>query len=394
MLTNWGDLLTNVPASGGTSIAPADYANTLTVANQAARLALVYGTGTGQVQELDQVLQTSDSTLWVLLASDPSVSGNWSRLPGNDASALTTGTLPAARYTSSPTTNYLQKYNGTVLVNSSLSDNGSTVSLLAVLGAYSSVDFLGNGGVTGATSQVVRTATGTLALNASTSLRRAINGTYLENLSSTGLAINKGTTAASKMLEVVDSAAAQIRGTHTAGSAYFELQQTASAFLLSTTADRLGLGGVASASGAIAIGSGSVSDVANAAVLGSASYPISRLSGGKGLAHASPSSWRVQGTDGVGTDISGGSMNVRGGCPTGSGNGGSVSLQTAPPGASGTTIRGALNRLEVDTHGVIWIHPVSTVPTSGVDDAIGLFSDAGVLKFIKPDNTVITVPES
>lgn len=230
MLTNWGDLLTNVPASG-TAIAPATVANTITVANQAARLALVYGTGTGQVQELDQVLQTSDSTLWVLLASDPSVSGNWSRLPGNDASALTTGTLPAARYTSSPTTNNLLKYNGTVMVDSILSDDGTNMTLASGRlnftsgGGYSSagnwISSYGNGVSIGASDYV------TFYIGANTGAYIGFVGCFLyasnvakANLQSTGLAVNKGATAASKMLEVVDSAAAQLRLTHTAATDY------------------------------------------------------------------------------------------------------------------------------------------------------------------------------
>jgi hypothetical protein len=200
----------------GTSIAPATVANTLTVANQAARLALVYGTGTGQVQELDQVFQTSDSTLWVLLASDPSVSGNWSRLPGNDASALTTGTLPAARYTSSPTADCVQKYNGSVLVNSGITDSSST-GYVALNGR--ALD-LSNGANPGADIYGIGVMAATLKLQTVTYLASYVGATCYSLLGSAGLAINKGTTAASKALEVVDSAAAQLRLTHTAGTDY------------------------------------------------------------------------------------------------------------------------------------------------------------------------------
>lgn len=225
MLTNWGDLLTNVPSNGGgAAIAPADYAGTLTVANQAARLALVYGTGTGQVQELDQVFQTSDSTLWVLLASDPSVSGNWGALNQFAASQITSGTLDSARLPTvpttkggtgltalgtalqvlrtnagataaewatitaglswtSPTTNVLGRYSGGAIVDAAISDDGTNVSITRAP-------------------------------------RVTLSGTTYLGLTSAGLAINKGTTAASKMLEVVDSAAAQLRLTHTAGTYY------------------------------------------------------------------------------------------------------------------------------------------------------------------------------
>ena len=205
MLTNWGDLLTNVPSSG-TSIAPATVANTLTVANQAARLALTYGTGTGQVQELDQVLQTSDSTLWVLLASDPSVSGNWSRLPGNDASALTTGTLPAARYTSSPTTNYVQKYTGTVLVNSGITDDAGT-GYVALNGR--ALD-LSNGANTGSGMYGIGVMAGTLKLQTITAIASFCGATSYAYLTAGGLAINKGTTAASAWLRTARIADATI----------------------------------------------------------------------------------------------------------------------------------------------------------------------------------------
>lgn len=465
MLTNWGDLLTNVPASG-TAIAPATVANTITVANQAARLALVYGTGTGQVQELDQVLQTSDSTLWVLLASDPSVSGNWSRLPGNDASALTTGTLPAARYTSSPTTNNLLRYNGTVLADSGLSDDGSTLTTARQWdNSYSIGHFRLNGSI-GA---------------------RMLWGAHFVNVSdcvyaSAPFAINKGT-AASKALEVVDSAAAQLRLTHTAaayfadhtvnssgdyairpvgeclaiGNACYAPGSRATAIGASATVSSdcpqsvaigygatiasggsyshtlggscsanmgisLGyassasggtgataLGGYTNASGerclalgfgavatsfSVAMGASAVAALSYSAVLGSPNYPIYTIWAGKGAPHATPTAWGIQGTSGLGTDIAGGACHLRGGQPTGSGAGGSAILQTAAPGSTGTTLRSLVDRLEADTHGVIWIHPVTTAPTVGRTDMIGLFSDAGVLKFIKEDNSVVTVTAS
>jgi len=124
MLTNFNSILTNVPSgSGGATTPAADRVDALTVANQAARLALT----SDDVQPLDLVLQSDTGALYVLLASDPSQAGNWGRLPGNDASLITTGTLPAGRYTSSPTTNALQRYNGTFLVDSAIVDSGSDI---------------------------------------------------------------------------------------------------------------------------------------------------------------------------------------------------------------------------------------------------------------------------
>jgi hypothetical protein len=431
MLTNWGDLLTNVPASG-TSIAPADYANTLTVADSTARLALVYGTGTGQVQELDQVLQTSDSTLWVLLASDPSVSGNWSRLPGNDASALTTGTLPAARYTSSPTTNNLLKYNGTLLVDSALSDNGTRMEVSRPL-SLTTVE-----NTTAVNVGISMPATGYLRLHASDSHQFMRSTTPLGLWGSTGLCVGDNA-ASAKKLEVVDSAAAQLRLTHTAGTHYSDhtvdgsgnyslnpsggkLALGKNAAAAGSTATSLGqgasasgdqslaasinasaagygataLGAISSASAnyTVALGWGATAATANTMVCGSDGAPINTIWAGKGAPHATPTAWGIQGTSGLGTDIAGGACHLRGGQPTGSGLGGSAILQTAAPGATGTALRSLVDRLEADAHGVIWIHPVTTAPTVGRTDMIGLFSDAGVLKFIKEDNSVVTVTAS
>lgn len=74
---------------------PADRADTLTVANQAARLAL---TAT-DVQPGDLVLQTDTdpATVWVLAGSDPSQAGNWVQTL-RTAAAPSTGSVPAWDY--------------------------------------------------------------------------------------------------------------------------------------------------------------------------------------------------------------------------------------------------------------------------------------------------------
>jgi hypothetical protein len=63
----------------GPSIASGDVANTITVADATARLALAAGTGTGQVQPGDVVLQadTTPDTAWVLIAADPTAAASW-----------------------------------------------------------------------------------------------------------------------------------------------------------------------------------------------------------------------------------------------------------------------------------------------------------------------------
>lgn len=261
MLTNWGDLLTNVPSNGGgAAIAPADYAGTLTVANQAARLALVYGTGTGQVQELDQVLQTSDSTLWVLLANDPSVSGNWSRLPGNDASALTTGTLPAARYTSSPTTNYLQKYNGTVLANSTLYEETYAFWSSKGLLFDTAVDPWASPGVVG----ITRPTGGQLCLQslASHPITFLLGSTYLANLREGGLAINKGTTASTAFLDVRGTTE-QLRLEYSSGVDAKHTVSAAGDYSIRPTGECLALGNAAYSTGSRSIAIGASASVAS-----------------------------------------------------------------------------------------------------------------------------------
>lgn len=113
---------------------------------------------------------------------------------------------------------------------------------------------------------------------------------------------------------------------------------------------------------------------------------------GGGKTHATPAAdLQLNSTGGSGTDISATDIWLSGGRPTGAGIGGSSGLRTAPPGATGTTLQALKDRLEADTHGVVWVHPVDTAPTVGKANQIGLFSDAGVLKLILPDNTVATI---
>jgi hypothetical protein len=99
------------------------------------------------------------------------------------ATAAEWATITAGLSWTSPTTNVLGRYSGGAIVDAAISDDGTNVSITRAP-------------------------------------RVTLSGTTYLGLTSAGLAINKGATAASKMLEVVDSAAAQLRLTHTAATDY------------------------------------------------------------------------------------------------------------------------------------------------------------------------------
>ena len=111
----------------------------------------------------------------------------------------------------------------------------------------------------------------------------------------------------------------------------------------------------------ICLGHYSVSQDHNALNLGgrgNAAHDISRIYFGHGCtsAYAGVTPARMSATSGVGTNTSGTNLELTGGQPTGSANGGSVRLLTAPPGASGGSLRALQYRLTVDTNGDFDFH--------------------------------------
>lgn len=158
---------------------------------------------------------------------------------------------------------------------------------------------------------------------------------------------------------------------------------TASAGQLRATA--VGYGANAAHQYASVFGYASTTTAAYQFVCGSSSGPTDNWFGGKGVTNATPTAWTLNGTGGSGTDIAGGALNLAGGRPTGAGVGGSVVIQTAPAGASGTTLRTLVARLTVDQLGNIY-PGTAALATGATDGFIYLQSCAGA-----PSGTPTTV---
>lgn len=74
---------------------------------------------------------------------------------------------------------------------------------------------------------------------------------------------------------------------------------------------------------------------------------------GKGVTHATPTNLKLNPTGGSGTDIAGASLTLAGGKGTGAGAGGSVLIQTAAAGSTGTTLSSLTTRLTVNSSGEV-----------------------------------------
>lgn len=119
-----------------------------------------------------------------------------------------------------------------------------------------------------------------------------------------------------------------------------------------STDDALALGrGAVAGHAAIALGRLSATTAANQLVAGSPSVPVSSLFFGSGVTAASPVGTTINGTGGSGTDIAGASLTLAGGRGTGTGAGGSLLLQTAPAGSTGTTLNTLVTRGSIDSTG-------------------------------------------
>jgi len=76
---------------------------------------------------------------------------------------------------------------------------------------------------------------------------------------------------------------------------------------------------------------------------------------GNGESSASPANGLLRGTDGSGTNIAGADLSILGGRGTGSGAGGAVIFWTSAAGASGTSLRAAVERMRVTSDGNVGI---------------------------------------
>jgi len=94
----------------------------------------------------------------------------------------------------------------------------------------------------------------------------------------------------------------------------------------------------------------------------------------------SPANGRIIGTSGSGSNVAGGGLKIAAGRGTGNANGGSLTLQTSPPGSSGSTVQALVDRIIVDRAGVTEVRDASTVPGSNPSGGAYLFSEGGYLK--------------
>ncbi len=124
-------------------------------------------------------------------------------------------------------------------------------------------------------------------------------------------------------------------GAQTTADATVALGQGATA--TSSEAIALGKGATSAYSSSIAIGALSTTTAANQLVVGSSTKSIQTVYFGNGVTNATPTGFTLNATGGSGTNIAGASLTIAGGIGTGTGNGGSINLQVAKPGITGSS---------------------------------------------------------
>jgi hypothetical protein len=101
------------------------------------------------------------------------------------------------------------------------------------------------------------------------------------------------------------------------------------------------------------------------------------LFAGNGIDSASPSAGVVSATGGLGTNIAGASLTIRGGESTGSGAGGPIIFSTAAAGASGATIRNATERARITSTGNVVAGGSVALATTATDGFLYVPTCAG-----------------
>jgi len=129
----------------------------------------------------------------------------------------------------------------------------------------------------------------------------------------------------------------------------------------------------------IAIGRAASATATAQFIAGSSLYPASDIYFGKGVTNATPTTWVANGTGGSGTNISGGSVTIAGGRGTGTGLGGSITLQVAAAGVSGSSLNTLVSIITIASTGLI-SYP-TTVTAGGTTGAQTINKISGTVNF-------------
>lgn len=299
--------------------------------------ALVYNVPTG----IDHVFAVNNNTVANLNSSGLMVG--------------TTGASPARRLEVRSTSAQIRaSYDGSNYQEIAVSSGGQLK--ISGAGTYATVIQIGTGSsVAAATDHQINIGTGTTTASESVAIGRtptAAGGTVAIGYNANGSTYTNGTIVGRTASIGANSSVA-------IGSA-------ASAGTGGNPAVAIGQDTVA-VGDSVAISRSATTTAAGQFVCGSGNPAITDVYFNKGVVHATPTAWTLNGTGGSGTDIAGGKLQLAGGKPTGSGVGGSVVIQTAPAGTTGTTLRSLSDRLTVDHLGNIYpgTGALSTSATDG-----------------------------
>lgn len=216
----------------------------------------------------------------------------------------------------SGTANRIVKYTatGTVVGNSSILDNGSSLTL------DSNVDLLLQGTSAYISNPQGGTNTEAFGLNAST-------GSGAQN----AVAVGAGAFADTASVSVGKSANTGVGGAVAIGN---DANANGDASIAIGHVSNTG-----NFTSSIAIGSDAVSTANNQALIGSTTHGITQFVVGNGVAASTPVGFTLQATSTVGgtSNTAGASITIAGGVGTGSAAGGSINFQIAKPGSSGVS---------------------------------------------------------